>query len=354
MMPAVGEQSDEREDRGQREQSEACAGDLAAFAGRLRRQHLRGAVLDAVLRVVLGVGVPALALAWFVASWRLPIAALVGALATASAARAALRARCTANAVLLRVADADAVDDPRLLAEIGDELATWLEADGRAAAPMRAWLARDVRGKLPALAPSTVNAVGRRRLGALAWIVPLLVLLLIAWFLTNLLSPPWPGVLGGRANRPDTTSGSGGSGSGGSGRGEGRSEHDGKQPPSPKKPKPQPVPPPPSAANNEQPKPEEPPAPLLPLPDLKRFVVPDFIGDGPTRRARMNAAEIEQGAPESASTQRTGDAPAEAPPPPQAQQFARAAERALASRHVPTAEQPMVRRYFSALQQAGK
>lgn len=340
----VGEQPDD-----------SRAHDLAVFARRLRRQHVRGAVLDAVVRVVLALAVPGVLLAWFVASARLPIAVVTALLVSLEAAHAAVRSRRVANNALLRVADADAVDDPRLLAELGDELATWLEADERAAAPMRAWLARDVQRKLPAIAPATVQALGRRRLGRLAWIVPLLVLLLIAWWLANLLSPPWPGVLGGRANRPHAGSGSGGEGHGGSGRGNGDAQREGEPPPTPRaKDKPPPMPSPPDPKSEQQPTPDQPPAPLLALPNLQRFVVPEFIGDGPTRRALMHAAEVEQGAPAGSAAQRTGEAPAETPPPPQAEKFQRAAERALQSRHVPPNEQPMVRRYFTSLQQAGK
>jgi hypothetical protein len=107
---------------------------------------------------------------------------------------------------------------------------------------------------------------------------------------------------------------------------------------------------------NEPPEPE-PPAPLLELPEQRRFVVPDFIGDGPTRKARVRAAEIERegGAGRHAppAQQRGGDQPSPTAPEPAAESFERAAEAALQSRHVPPAERPMVRRFFERLREAG-
>lgn len=328
--------------------------DLVAFAQRLRHQHVRGAVVDAVLRVVLALALPCLLTAWLLPASRLPIGVAVGGLAALLGGAAALRARRVADASLLRVADVDVGDDPRLLAELGDELATWLEARPQAAAPMRRWLAQDVRRRLPALPTTTVAAIGRRRLGGLAWIVPIVLLLLIAWFLANLLSPPWPGAVGGRQDHPAPGSGDGGGGADGRGGGAGRSDQ---QPASEKPPSEKPDrrdPPPPQANEAPTPKPE-PPAPLLELPPQERFVVPEFLGDGPTRRARMHAAEVEEGAPAgAAAAQRAGEAPQAEVPPPLPEQFARAAEAAVASRHVPPAEQPMVRRFFDALQKAAK
>lgn len=350
MMAAVGGPSIERDTQDEQ---------LLAFALRLRRRHRRSAVLHAALRVVLAVAVPAVLVAWLLPAVRWPLALAVLALTAWSALAAAWRARRIADTALLRVGDAEAIDDPRGLAELGDELATWLEGRGAVATPMRAWLAQDVRAKLPALSPSAVAALGRRRLGGLLWVVPIALLLLLAWFLTNLLSPPWPGALGGRQNRPDASSGDGGNGAGGQGGGQGQSDRpqdpDDKPRDQPARNDPQQPPPPPPQANEPEPPKPEPPAPMLELPSQQRFIVPEFFGDGPTRRARMHAAEVEQGAPAGASpTARSGQTPPSELPPPTPEQFARAAEAALAARHVPPAEQAMVRRFFAALQKAAK
>lgn len=348
MMGAVGEPSSEHD---------TPDAQLLAFARRLRQRHGRAAAIDAALRTLLGLAVPALVAAWLLPVARLPLALGLATLASLGALFAAVRARAVADTALLRLRDGEAVADPRALAELGDELATWLEGHRTTRGPMLAWLAHDVRAKLPALPAATVAALGRRRLGGLAWIVPLVLLLLIAWFLTNLLSPPWAGVLGGRQDRPDPSSGDGGNGAGGRGEGDGQAGA-GPAPspnPRPEAREPQPPPPPPPAERPSEPTPPEPPAPLLELPSQQHFVVPEFIGDGPTRRARMHAAEVEQGAPTgAAAAARGGEGPPAELPPPSPEQFARAAEVALAARHVPPAEQPMVRRFFEALQKAAK
>lgn len=336
--------------------------DLAAYAAGLRRRRVRAAARDGALRAVLALAVPGVALAWALPVARLPLALVIAAIAGASAIAAAWRAGRVADAGLLVAGDGDddalAGASPQLLAEVGDELATWLERRGKAARGMTAWLEADVRAKLPRLPSRAVAAVGRRRLGGLLWAVPLALLLLLAWFVADLLAPPWQGVLGG--NGAGASSGAGGAGGKGSG---GQGEADGAEQPQPRDAAPSPrpdgaAPPPPPPAANDQPESDAPPAepaPLLELPPQQRFVVPDFVGDGPTRRARMRAVEVEQGAP-AAPTPR-GASPEELSqqlPPPRPETFVRAAEQAQAARHVPPAERPFVRRYFDKLQQAGK
>ena len=95
--------------------------------------------------------------------------------------------------------------------------------------------------------------------------------------------------------------------------------------------------------------------PLIDLPDDQRFVVPEFIGDGPTRRARMRAAELEELA-NSGSAQSSGVATTADPNQPKRSEpdFERAAEAALRSRYVPPAERAMVRRFFEKLRQKAK
>jgi hypothetical protein len=95
--------------------------------------------------------------------------------------------------------------------------------------------------------------------------------------------------------------------------------------------------------------------PLIDLPDDQRFVVPEFIGDGPTRRARMHAAELEE---QANAGSRSSSAAASAADPNQPNRsepdFERAAEAALRSRYVPPAERAMVRRFFEKLRQKAK
>lgn len=333
--------------------------DLAAFAAGLRRRRVRGAARDGALRALLGLAVPALALAWLAPAVRLPLALVVGAIAAATAAASAWRAGRVADAGLFAAADDEALGgaSPQLLAEVGDELATWLEGRGAGARGMTAWLEADVRAKLPQLPPRAVAAVGRRRLGGVLWALPLALLVVIAWFVADLLAPPWQGVLGG-------SGASAGAGGGGGGNGaDGQGQSDGAEQPEPRDASPQPradgsvPPPPPSSSHQDEPPSPTPsePAPLLELPPQQRFVVPDFVGDGPTRRARVRAAEVEQGAP-TAPTPRSASAEelSQQLPPPRPETFQRAAEAAQAARHVPQAERPFVRRYFDRLQQAGK
>jgi hypothetical protein len=330
--------------------------DLAAFAARLRARHVRAAALDGALRALLAIAVPAVLLAWLVPGSRVPLALLAAVLACAAAVTAAFRARrVAANALLRPAAGADGSDagDPVRLRELEDELATWLER--RPASPMRSWLTADVRTRLVLVTPATQHAIARRRLGRLAWVVPIVLLLLLAWFLIDLLSPPWPGALGGREGSGGASDGTGDGEGQGDGRGGSRPDprdREGDSPPD------VPPPPPPVAAPTPEPPPTPPeagePPPLLELPTQQHFVVPEFVGDGPTRRAKMHAAEVEA-PPPGAAPPRTGTAPAGEPlPVPPAEQFRRAEERAVAARHVPPAEQGIVRRYFETLRQAAK
>ena len=96
--------------------------------------------------------------------------------------------------------------------------------------------------------------------------------------------------------------------------------------------------------------------PLVEAPVDQRFVLPDFIGDGPTRRQRMHVAELEQQQPGGAARpqarqQAAGSRPRR--PRPTSAEFERAAERAMRSRYVPERERAIVRRFFDALQKRG-
>ncbi|GAB4149683.1 MAG: hypothetical protein Fur0037_18040 [Planctomycetota bacterium] len=90
----------------------------------------------------------------------------------------------------------------------------------------------------------------------------------------------------------------------------------------------------------------EPPAPLLPAESERHGVVPDFVGDGPARRAMIEAAAV-PGAGGAAPSRTLPARRVEA----EAESFRRAAEKAVRSRHVPEAERPIVRRFFELLRQ---
>lgn len=329
----------------------AEAPQLLAFARRLRRLLARRAALDAGRFTALVLGVPGLLLVWLLPQWWLPLVAAALLLVAIRAILAGVVVRARADHQLLAGL---AGDEPNRanLDRLGDELATWLEARRqRREGVMVDWLARDVARQLPDLLP-VVGRAAARPLGRWLWLLPVLLLLLLAWLLSGWLSPPWRGVLGGGLGPPPPPSqGAVGEepapGGGGSGRRPDDPQH---RPPPPAMEKTTPPPP-------EQPDPTpeavpEPPAPLLDLPSQQQFLVPEFVGDGPTTRVRMHAAEVEQGAPNGATGRSVGAT--EPPPVPPAQRFERAAEQALQSRHVPPAEQAMVRRFFEALREAGR
>lgn len=336
--------------------TEASPQRLLQFAQQLRSHHARASAAEAALRLGLPLGVLLLAAAWVAPSLALGWAAATALLVAGAAWRGARRGRSRADAALLVLGDGatsseDGVPagDAAALARVGDELATWLEAQRtHRASPMVDWLAHDVLRQLPTLRPEAMQQLGRRPLGGLLWLLPLLLILLIAWLLAVWLEPPWPGVLGGASVPPPPSSAAGG-GDGASGPGGGSEPQE--QPPRPRdERRPTDAPPPSEPPAPPPPPPSEPP-PLLELPEQQKFLVPEFVGDGPTRRVRMRAAEVEDGPPPGQAT--TGQSTQEAPPAPPPQTFQRAAEEALRARHVPPAEQPIVRRYFEALRAAG-
>jgi len=271
------------------------------------------------------------------------------------------RARSARHPQLLLAGDGNDPQAPSMIL-VGDELATWLEnrRNNAADVPMVRWLGRDVEARLPGLPPAEIARAGRARLGRWRRLVPFVLLLLLCWLLTEWLSPPWPGLMGGRDPRDLPRSGSGGEGSGGgAGSGAGGSGDPKPEPADQRQaPKPGPDGPVPQEQQGpeQQPPEGEAPAPLLELPDQQRFVVPEFIDDGPTRRARVHAAEIERGGavpqPQKVGAGGRGEVPA--PPPPTAETFERAAEAAQRARHVPDEERPMVRRFFELLREAAK
>lgn len=324
---------------------------LRALVRRLRWRRRRTIVGGALLRAALVLAVPAVALAWLFPAAVGSITLVAASLLLVAALGGLVSAR-GAKAALLRGIEQASVA-AGVLADLDDELRTWLEYERSTGSPaMLGWLGNDVSGRLAALPADALRPIGRRSPGRLWWLLPLLLLVLLAWWLSWWLAPPWPGALGGAANRPDAGAVAGGDAGadGGGGRGEsGRPE-----PPPPAReeaPPPAPMPPPPGAAT---PPPDDEPSPLLALPEQQHFVLPEFIDDGPTRRARMRAAELEAGAPQQPAAAR-GSA-GEAPPPPPAREevFTRAAEAAQRARHVPPSERAMVRRFFDRLRAGGQ
>lgn len=327
---------------------------LVDFAARLRGLHVRRAALHAGQRMLLLWGAPAILAVWLAPrAWWIGVGGLAG-LAAIAALVAGWRARRIAAAALLRSGEGDAA----ALGVVGDELATWLEwSPQRSGTAMVAWLERDVDAQLPTLSPVALQGVGRRRFGRLLYLLPVLALLLLALLLSWWFQPPWPGVLGGAPEPPppppprvESTPGPGDS-----------SPSSAEPSPSPARdPEPTPAgsPPPSPDEPAPPPPPAEPPAPLLDLPGNQHFVLPEHIDDGPTRRMRMHAAELPEpqasaGAPPP-SVAAGGTEPVPPPPPPAAEQFQRAAEQAARARHVPAAEQAMVRRFFDQLQKAAR
>lgn len=328
----------------------AEAPQLLAFARRVRWLLVRRAALDAGKLTALVLGVPLLALAWLLPQWWLPLAAAALLLIAIRASLAGAVVRARADHRLLAGLAGDDVASRATFTRLGDELATWLEVRGQArGGAMVDWLARDVAQQLPDLLP-VVGRAARRPLGRWLWLLPLLVLLLLAWLLSAWLSPPWRGVLGGGLGPPPPAQGAMGDQPAPGGGAAGRRPDDPQQ--APRSQATPPTTPPPAEEPDSAPEAiPEPPAPLLDLPSQQQFLIPEFIGDGPTTRVRMHAAEVEQGAPNGATGR--SDGATEPPSVPPAQRFERAAEQALQSRHVPPAEQAMVRRFFEALREAG-
>ncbi len=330
---------------------------LVGFADRMRALHVRRAAVHAGGRILLVLVPLAIVVAWLLPLHRWTTVAVVALAALVAATMAGLRARTVADAALLRVRGGGGAAGLDL---VGDELATWLEWQPReAGGVMVAWLGRAVEEQLPGLPASALQAVGRRPFGRLLYLLPLALLLLLAWWLLEWYQPPWAGVLGGRPKPPPSA-----------GSGPGESQGSGSSSPSPssndpsqsnaKRPQPsQGAPPPPPRAPKPDPEPPpqpEPPAPLIDLPGNQHFVLPEHIDDGPTRKMRMRAAELPE--PEAGNvpppTATAGNGKVPPPPPPSAATFERAAEQAQRSRHVPAEEQPMVRRFFELLQKAAR
>ncbi|MFN3240824.1 MAG: hypothetical protein ACE37K_04850 [Planctomycetota bacterium] len=341
---------------------------LRRFAAGLRWRHVCGRGVGAALRWGLLFALPAVLVAWLwpAMAWSVARVCVLGLLPIVLVAtvRAWWHSRgvLTAMRASMREAGIDA-------AMLNDELLTWLEFDRVAAQAtgvaavgdrrgMLRWLESDVHARLQPHRKVALRAVSRPQLGRWRWLLPALLLLLLAWLLSLWIQPPWRGAVGGRPDTPESgdANGEGGGGSGAvpqPGGADGSGGEDAQDPPDGAAP-PQPVPVGPDGKEPDPSEPDEVP-PLVDRPDDQRFVLPDYIGDGPTRRERMHAAELEQPAPGGAPQTRpqggAGDRP-EVPRPTDVR-FDRAAEKALRSRHVPEHERAIVRRFFDELQKRG-
>ncbi|MEC7583563.1 MAG: hypothetical protein VYE77_04540 [Planctomycetota bacterium] len=277
---------------------------------------------------------------------------------------------------------------------LGDGLRTWFEEQrhGRGTQGMASWLCEDLAGKVSDRAALVAGGrvplrVRWQRLGRARLLLPVLLVLLLAWWLGQLFSLPIPGPQqaqtgGGQSQAPQVTPSGPGvavvvpdSGDGDPEPGDG---DDGESSPPPAQEAPRPdAPPDPDRPDPDQPDPDQPgetpppeePAPLLDLPSLPTAIVPDFVGDGPVRQqlaeralaGRDDAADPDQGdarqsQPENAPGSSQPNQPGRGASSPEAndETFERAAERAARSRHVPASERAMVRRFFERLREEGK
>ena len=356
-----------------------CGPALRRFAAGLRWRYVCGQSFGAILRWALLLAVPVVLIAWLLpglcpqASW-LAVAILLP-IALLASVRSFWRARKILGALRQSLKDGGGE-----LATLHDELATWIEVDERAVTDdastangeMVRWLEQDVHARLAPHRKRALAAVGKPRLGRWRWLVPVVLLLLLIWLLAVWLAPPWSGVIGGLPNQANAGDQNG---EGGGGKGDAdpnqvpspRGDANRDEQPDPKKdpdqqeqpqvPDPQQLPKPSEQPSESSPDPTEIP-PLIELPDEQRFVVPEFIGDGPTRRARMHAAELEEQAnanrPQPQGTSSGATSSQSANPKPTPPDFERAAEAAQRARHVPPAERAMVRRFFDKLRAKAK
>ncbi len=237
-----------------------------------------------------------------------------------------------------------------LPAVLQDELTTWFEQERRGAldTPVGAWLGATLAGELGRVPATAVRGLGRRRLGRLRYLLPLCVVLLLAWLL-RFWAPPVPG-FGGAV--PEPTRGvprPGGNAGGGAG-GELPSPPQGGSPEQPQPPPDQPPAQPDPSRPEDEPTPPEPPQPPAPVPALPEYVLPEFTDQGPSRRELALAAQV---AIDGGTAPQPPSAGPDAPPPvaPDPTDYRKAAERAIRSRHVPPAERAIVERYFRLLQE---
>lgn len=360
--------------------------DLQRFAASLRWRQVWASAASAAVRVALCGAVPLALFAWLLPAYAWSVANVVLVATVVVAAVTAVlawwhtrRLEHRVHATMLQAAAPDGSDAAAALQICGDEFLTWFELARPHVAPgsMFGWLERDLLERLaPEVRRSLRRTSGRWRLGRCRWLLLALLLVLLAWLLSLLVQVPWSGALGGKADRGGAQNSMSGIGvplpvgqsdsmpQAGDDDGDGEPDPDTQgdeagDEAEPDEPEPEPgdEPNPPDTRDGDDPDapPGDPePAPILDLPNDERFVLPDFIGDGPTRRARMHAAELLErpvSAAGAGAAQRPGAAAGavDEPLPRLEPDFERAAERAVRSRHVPAQERAIVARYFEAL-----
>jgi hypothetical protein len=223
-------------------------------------------------------------------------------------------------------------------AHLGEALATYWPLRHQRDDAMHAWLASDLAARLVvAPAPPARRRGARRALRLLLPLLPLLLLLLLLlWILPGGLGTGSRAGLGGAPSEVD------GGRQGASGRDEATGSGRGRD----------------GDAAVPSPPPDQPPATepegggaaevarAIDLPVREEFVLPSFIGEGPSRQAKARQGELEVLPGPQGSSAGGGVTDPSALPE---QEFARAVERAATARHVPPFERPIVQRYFEAL-----
>lgn len=301
----------------------------------VRRVRWRGALAA-------GLVAAALTAACVVAGWLLSMRLGTG------AARAVLLALCALGALLVAAelwrgrASLAAIDAQ---AGLDGGLRTYWPLRRAPRSAMAAWLEARLARQLAAAPVARAFARGARRTARrLLPLVPLLLLLLLLlWILPAGLGS---GSRGGVEGAP-------GRGEAGAASAEGRSgreAEDAGERASVREARPPPPRTPPDAPREQNPDGaagEGVASRPIELPVRESFVVPVFVGDGPSREGEAREAVQEVGATPERAPRTEGGPPAA--PEPTKEEFARAAERAATARHVPQAERPIVRRYFENL-----
>ena len=312
---------------------------IHAFLRTLSRRHRAFGVAHALaphaLVWALGLVIVDLVLPrWFWAS--VGAAALVLALAALRAVRRS-RARVAATDRELRLQD-------RLLTYLG-------LGEREHATAMADWLERDLDDRLRSVPPQRAAGVGWRPLGPVRYLIPILIVILLVRLFAPALPPIKP--RGPQANAPN----SGAPPQPDDGDREDQDQQPDNEDSQPdEQPAPQDQPPPPGQGPVPPPAPPEgedsegrPPRPLIDgLEEEQAFVVPDFIGDGESRRSKAHVAVIPQGSGGGADKTAGGAAGGRDRDEPE-RDFEKARERALHARRVPEHERPFVKRYFEAL-----
>jgi|GEM_PF-2618485 len=374
LAPAVFFRVQKPHDSGVRGGLDAMGGAAPAlrrFALGLRRRYVLGCALSATARWGMLLSLPVVVVAWSLPSFGWHALCVGVAALLVSVLLVMLRAWQRSRRLFASLQHGLAGCDEGAAA-FQDELLTWLELDrlskssgdepvGEARAGMLRWLERDVHLRLQPHRREAQRAMTRLRLGRWKRLLPAALALLVLWLFSLWLQPPWPGVVGGRpeAPAPGAALGDGAQeprADERAGTAEGAPGTDPEEAPIAPQPEPAALA---AVDDGEEPRQDEPAEvpPLVEAPVDQRFVLPDFIGDGPTRRQRMHVAELEQqqpgGAarPQAQQQQTAGSRPRR--PRPTSVEFERAAERAMRSRFVPERERAIVRRFFDALQKRG-